>query len=40
MFHQNLTKMTGTLHEYLYTFSIIPLSFLPRMRNVSDRVVE
>jgi len=29
-------KKTGTLHENLCTLTIIPLSFGPRMRNVSD----
>ena len=28
---------SGTLHEYRYTFLIISRSFLPRMRNVSDK---
>ena len=34
-FHENLTKITGTLHEDQYTFMIISRSFLLRMRNVS-----
>ena len=28
----------GTLHEDQYTFLIIPHSFIPRMRNVLDRI--
>jgi len=35
-FHYNLTTITGTLHEELYTFLIISRSVLLRMRNVSD----
>ena len=34
--HSNLTRITGTLHEYQCTFSIILRSVLLRMRNVSD----
>jgi len=33
-FHWNPTRITGTLHEDEYTFLIISLSFLLRMRNV------
>jgi len=40
MFHQNLTRKTGTLHEDQYTFLIISRSFLHRMRSVSDKFVE
>jgi hypothetical protein len=29
--------MTGNLHEQLFTFMIIPRSFLRRMRNASDK---
>jgi len=36
-FNWNLTIITGTLHEHRYTFFIISLSFLLRMRNVSDK---
>ena len=36
-FHQNLTIITGTLHEDRCTFVIISRSFLLRMRNVSDK---
>ena len=32
----NLTRITGTLHEDLYTFFIISRSVLLRMRKVSD----
>ena len=39
-FHQNLTTITGTLHEERYIFLIISRSFLLRMRNVSDKFVE
>jgi len=35
-----LTTMTGTLHEDRYIFLIMSRSFLPRMRNVSENVVE
>jgi len=38
MFHSNLTRTTGTLHGDQYTFLIISLSFLLRMRNVSDKI--
>ena len=38
-FHENLTKITGTLREDLYTLVIISLSFL-RMRNFSGIIVE
>ena len=37
-FHQNLTRITGTLHEDWYTYMIIYRSFLLRMRNVSDKI--
>ena len=36
-FHYNLTTITGTLHEYRYTFLIISRSVLLRLRNVSDK---
>ena len=36
-FHQNLTRIRGTLHDDKYTFFFISRSFLPRMRNVSDK---
>ena len=37
-FHQNLTIITGTLHEDQYTFLTISRSILLRMRNVSDKI--
>jgi hypothetical protein len=37
-FHENLTRITGTLHEDQYTFMIISRSVLRRMRNVSYRI--
>jgi len=37
-FHSNLTRVTGTLCEYLCTFVIIALRILLRMRNVSDKI--
>jgi hypothetical protein len=36
-FHQNLTRIAGTLHEELCTFMIISRLILLRMRNVSDK---
>jgi hypothetical protein len=33
-FHYNLTTITGTLHEYQYTFLIISRLFLLRMRHI------
>jgi hypothetical protein len=36
-FYYSLTRIMGTLHWDQYTFFIIFCSFLPRMRNVSDR---
>jgi len=36
-FHYNLTRITGTLHEDQYTFSIISRSDLPRTRNAAGR---
>jgi len=36
-FHQNLTRITGTLHEDQCTLFILSRSFLLRMRNGSDR---
>jgi hypothetical protein len=38
IFHENLTSMTGTLHEDQCTFMIICRSVLLRMRNVSEVV--
>jgi len=35
-FHQNLTRITGTLHEDHYTF-MVSCRIILRMRNVSDR---
>ena len=37
-FHENLTRMTDTLHEDQYIFLIISRSFLLRMRNVSVKI--
>ena len=37
IFHSNLTRMAGTLHEVLSTSIVISRSFLLRMRNVSDQ---
>jgi hypothetical protein len=37
-FHENLTRITGTLHEDQYTFLIVSHSVLLRMRNVSDKI--
>jgi len=36
-FRENLTRITGTLHEELCTFMIISRRILLRMRNVSDK---
>jgi len=36
-FHENLTSMTGTLHEDLSTFMVISRSIHLRLRNVSDK---
>jgi len=36
-FHYSLTGMTSPLNEDLWTFTIICLQFLPRMRNISDK---
>ena len=36
--HQDLTTITGTLHEDRYIFLIISRSFLLIMRNVSDKI--
>jgi len=33
-----MTRITGALHEDRYTYLIISLTFLHRMRNVSDRI--
>ena len=33
-------RITGTLHEYQYTFLIISRPVLLRMRNFSDKIVE
>ena len=35
-FHYNRTRITGTLHEDMYTLMEISRSFLLRMRNVSE----
>ena len=35
--HENLTRITGTLHKHRHTFVIVPRSFLLRMRNFSDK---
>ena len=36
-FHQNRTRIKGTLHDARYTFLITSRSIPPRMRNVSDK---
>ena len=36
--YELLTRMTCTLHEYLCTFMEITRSFLPRMRNILDKI--
>ena len=36
-FNWTLSRITGTLHAYQYTFMIISLSFLPRTRTVSEK---
>jgi len=38
-FHQNLTRITGTLHEDLCTFMIVSRWIYRIMRNISDKVV-
>jgi hypothetical protein len=35
--HENLTKITGTLHEDQYTCLIISRSIRPKIRNVSQK---
>jgi hypothetical protein len=35
-FHQNPTRITGTIHEDVFTFMKISRSILLRMRNVLD----
>jgi hypothetical protein len=37
-FNYNRTRIKGTLHEHQYIYLIISLSFLLRMRNVSDKL--
>jgi len=39
-FHENLTRVTGTLHEDQHEILIISRSVLLRIRNVSAKVVE
>jgi len=36
-FHENLTRITDTLHEAVFTFMTISRSVLLRMRNVSEK---
>jgi hypothetical protein len=36
-FHENMTRITGTLHQDRSTFIIISRSFLLRMRNTSEK---
>jgi len=36
-FHYNLTGIAGTLHDDIYTFMIISLLIILRMRNVPDK---
>jgi hypothetical protein len=38
--HQNVTSITGALHEAPCTFMIISRSILLRMRNISDKLVQ
>jgi hypothetical protein len=37
-FHQNLTRITGTLHEAQYTFLIRSRSAVVRMRNFANKI--
>jgi hypothetical protein len=37
LFHENLSRIKGTLHKNLCTFIIISHSDLPRLRNISDK---
>jgi hypothetical protein len=39
-FRSNLTRITGTLHEDVFTFMTMSRWLLLRMRNVSNKVVE
>ena len=39
-FQWNPTRITGTLHEYLYTFITVSRLVLLKIRNVSDKSVE
>ena len=39
-YHRNRTKMTGAVHKDQYIFCIVSRSFLLRMKNISDRVVD
>ena len=39
-FHLNLTEVTGTLNKDQCLFIIMSLSAVPRMRNVSDKIIE
>jgi len=39
-FHQNLTRITGTLHEERHTFLIISRPVFLRMRNISYKFVD
>ena len=39
-FDYNRTRIKGTLNDSQYTFLIVPLSVLLRMKNVADKVVE
>jgi hypothetical protein len=38
MFDTNRTSITGTLNEDQFTFMIISLSMIHRMKNVSDKL--
>jgi hypothetical protein len=39
-FHYTMTRISGTLHEDQYTFSIISRSILLKVLNVSDKFVD
>ena len=39
-FHLNMRRITGILHEFRYTFMIIFRTFLLRMSDISDKVVD
>jgi hypothetical protein len=39
-FNYNMTRITGTLHEYLFTFMVIQCWVILRMRKFSDKTVQ